>query len=66
VRTLTLALLAAATWAAFGGALGNGSILLDDPLYVFENPLVRRGFTLEGARRFLFEPHSGNWHPLTS
>jgi tetratricopeptide (TPR) repeat protein len=65
-RALTLALLAAATWAAFGGALRNGSILLDDPLYVFENPLVRRGLTLEGARRFLLEPHCGNWHPLTT
>jgi len=66
VRLLTLALLAAATWAAFGGALRNGSIFLDDPLYVFKNPLVSRGFTLEGARRFLLEPHCGNWHPLTT
>ena len=65
-RALTLALLAAATWAAFAGALRNGSILLDDPLYVFANPIVRGGLTLEGARHFLVEPHSGNWHPLTS
>jgi tetratricopeptide (TPR) repeat protein len=63
---LTLAALATATWAAFAGVLGNGSILLDDPLYVFENPHVVGGFTAANARWFLTEPHSGNWHPLTS
>ncbi len=66
VRALTLAALAAATWAAFAGVTGNGSILLDDPLYVFENPHVVGGFTAANARWFLTEPHSGNWHPLTS
>ena len=66
VQALTLALLAAATWLAFAGVLKNGSILLDDPLYVFENPHVIRGFTVESARWFLTEPHNGNWHPLTS
>ena len=66
VRALTLALLAAATWMTFAGVLRNGSILLDDPLYVFENPHVNRGLTLESARWFLIQPLNGNWHPLTS
>src|SRR5258706_2256224 len=66
MRALPLAALAAATWVAFSGVLRNGSILLDDPLYVFENPHVAGGFTAANARWFLTEPHSGNWHPLTS
>jgi protein O-mannosyl-transferase len=66
VRTLTLALLAVATFAAFAGVLRNGWILFDDPQYVYENPHVLRGWTLSDARWFLHEPHGGNWHPLTS
>ena len=66
VRALTLAVLAAATWMAFAGVLRNGSILLDDPLYVFENPHVNRGLSFESARWFLIQPLNGNWHPLTS
>ena len=66
VRVLTLLALAAATWLAFAGVLRNGSILLDDPLYVFENPHVVQGFSAESARWFLTQPHNGNWHPLTS
>ncbi len=46
--------------------LRNGSILLDDPLYVFENPHVNRGFTAGSARWILTQPLNGNWHPLTS
>jgi tetratricopeptide (TPR) repeat protein len=60
------ALLAMVTAGAFAGVLGNGWILLDDPLYVYQNPHVDRGWTLAGVRWFLHEPHGGNWHPLTS
>jgi len=42
-RWLILALLAAATFAAFAGVLRNGWILLDDPLYVYENSHLNRG-----------------------
>ena len=63
---LVLALLAAATFAAFAGVLRNGWILLDDPLYVFEDPHVVRGWRLDGLLWFLSNPHGQNWHPLTS
>jgi protein O-mannosyl-transferase len=66
IRTLSLALLAAATFAAFAGVLRNGWMLLDDPAYVTENPHVTTGLTLRGLAWFLHEPHGGNWHPLTS
>jgi protein O-mannosyl-transferase len=63
---LVLALLGAVTFAAFAGVLRNGWILVDDPAYVYQNPHVRRGLTLEGARWFLSEPHGNNWEPLTA
>ena len=66
MRAATLALLAAATITAFSGVARNGFILLDDPIYVTEDPHVSRGVTLEGVRWFLTHPHGQNWHPLTS
>jgi tetratricopeptide (TPR) repeat protein len=66
IRALTLALLAAATLAAFAGVSGNGWILLDDPLYVTREPHVALGLTLDGVRWSLAEPHGLNWHPLTT
>jgi tetratricopeptide (TPR) repeat protein len=66
IRALSLALLGLAVLAAFGGVLRNGWMLLDDPGYVYENPHVSPGLTVEGLRWFLHQPHGGNWHPLTS
>jgi tetratricopeptide (TPR) repeat protein len=66
VRAAVLVALALATFFAFRGVLGNDWILLDDPGYVYENPLVLKGWTWEGARAFLLMPHGANWHPLTS
>ncbi len=66
VRSLSLAILAVATFAAFAGVLRNGWVLIDDPGYVYENPHVTPGLTLDGLRWFLHQPHGGNWHPLTS
>jgi hypothetical protein len=65
-RWLVLALLAAATFAAFAGVLRNGWTLFDDPLYVLYNPHVNRGWRLDDALWFLSNSHGGNWHPLTS
>ena len=66
VRALSLAFLAAATFVAFAGVLRNGWMLLDDPLYVTQNPYVTSGPTVRGLLWFLHAPHGGNWHPLTS
>ena len=65
-RGLSLLALAAATVAAFAGVVRNRFILLDDPLYVLENPHVRAGLTLDGVAWFMGHPHGENWHPLTS
>jgi tetratricopeptide (TPR) repeat protein len=66
VWPLALVVLAAATLAAFRGVLRNGWIFYDDPVYVYENPLVRHGWSWHSAWAFLYTPHGGNWHPLTS
>jgi protein O-mannosyl-transferase len=66
MRASVLTALGLATFAVFAGVLGNGWVLFDDPEYVYENPLVLRGWTWEAARAFLSTPHGQNWHPLTS
>lgn len=65
-RILVLALLAAVTFAVFAGALGADWLQFDDPMYVRDNEHVNRGVTLDGIVYFLHQPHSANWHPLTS
>ena len=51
--------------AAFGGVLHNGFVSFDDNVYLTENPVIRRGLTLSGARWALTTTHAANWHPLT-
>lgn len=51
---------------AFVGVRGNGWVLIDDPIYVTENPHVATGLTPANLAWFLHVPHGGNWHPLTS
>ena len=65
-RCLVLALLAASTFAAFAGVLRNGWIVIDDSGYVYDNPVVARGLTLQGVLWFLHEPHGSNWVPVTA
>ncbi|MBK7877017.1 MAG: tetratricopeptide repeat protein [Planctomycetes bacterium] len=62
---LLAAALAACTVFAFAGALDNGSLRLDDPTYVFDNEVVKRGLSLEGWRYAWTSGAAANWHPLT-
>jgi len=57
--------LAACTFAAYGAVRGHGPVDLDDPSYVFANPHVRGGLTLDGLRWALGATRAANWHPLT-
>src|SRR5262245_32733604 len=66
IRWISAALLALAVALTYAGALRNGWVQLDDPVYVFDNPHIRTGVTLDGLRWSLTNPHGGNWHPLTS
>jgi len=49
----------------FGQTIGHEFINFDDNLYVYENPVVQRGLTLQGFRWAFTTFHANNWHPLT-
>src|ERR1051325_11671770 len=58
--------LALGTLLLFGRAITFPFINLDDPTYVYEQPLIARGFSWAGVVWAFTHVHSGNWHPLTS
>jgi Flp pilus assembly protein TadD len=57
--------LGAITWIVFGQTLHHEFINFDDGDYVFKNPSVARGLTLDGIQWAFTHVHAGNWHPLT-
>jgi len=59
-------LLCLATVAVYWQTTGHDFILLDDPLYVTDNPQVRAGLTFDSiCWAFTADNQTGNWHPLT-
>ncbi|MEY2495489.1 MAG: protein O-mannosyl-transferase [Verrucomicrobiota bacterium] len=58
--------LVALTWLVFGQTLRHGFVNYDDPSYVYENPTVIKGLTLEGLKWAFTHSHARNWHPLTT
>lgn len=64
-RILVAALLAALTAAVYGQVGTFDFINHDDPEYVFENPVVRGGLSLQGIRWAFTSVEMANWHPLT-
>lgn len=44
---------------------GYSFIAFDDDVYVYENPHVRKGLTLEGIWWSFTTFHGSNWHPVT-
>ncbi|MEW6270860.1 MAG: tetratricopeptide repeat protein [Thermodesulfobacteriota bacterium] len=66
LRDVLLALLlASAVVLAYAGTRTHGFVNFDDPEYVYDNPPVTAGLTLDGVRWALTAVHSANWHPLT-
>ncbi len=57
--------LAAITFAVFGQTLRHQFVDFDDSHYVYDNPVVARGLTLQGILWAFAQAHSSNWHPLT-
>ena len=67
-RWLSLAVclsLALAVWAVFGQTWHHEFVNFDDNLYVYENPIVERGLTLNGIGWALTYGQIGHWHPVT-
>jgi tetratricopeptide (TPR) repeat protein len=58
--------LIALTWLVFGQTLWHDFVNLDDHVYVYDNPLITRGLTLDGVINAFVHTHARNWHPLTT
>jgi Flp pilus assembly protein TadD len=57
--------LAAIVWVVFGQTLRYEFVNYDDNLYVYENPTVAHGLSLEGVEWAFTHTVVANWHPLT-
>ena len=53
-------------WIVFGQTLGHDFINFDDDRYVYDNPHVTAGLTLDGCKWFLTHSHAALWHPLST
>ena len=58
--------LIALTWLVFGQTLWHNFVNLDDHVYVYDNPLITRGLTMDGVINAFVHTHARNWHPLTT
>ena len=61
---LVAATLFLAALAAFWPVRGQQFVNIDDPHYVYRNPMVLKGLTWEGSRWAFTTTDSGNWHPV--
>ena len=59
-------LLVAIVWIVFGQTLRHEFINYDDHDYVYENPKITNGLSLEAIGWAFTHVHSSNWHPLTT
>jgi protein O-mannosyl-transferase len=59
------AVLVVLTLAAYSGVRHLQFVPFDDQGYVYENPHVRAGLTMDGLRWALTTGEQANWHPLT-
>ena len=59
-------LLAGLTWFTFLPVLNHEFVNYDDDVYVYENPTITRGLTVDGFVAAFTRSHAGNWHPLTT
>lgn len=58
-------LLIVLTLTVFWQVLDHDYILYDDPGYVFQNPHMQHGLTMESLRWAFTATYEANWHPLT-
>ncbi len=58
--------LAALTWLVFGQTLRSDFVNYDDDIYVYGNPRVTSGVTVDSVEWAFTHSHAHNWHPLTT
>ena len=54
-----------ATVASYWGVWGHRFLLLDDPLYVTQQPMVQKGLTAQGIWWAFTTKAASNYHPIT-
>jgi protein O-mannosyl-transferase len=59
-------LLVAIVFLVFGQTIGHEFINYDDQEYVYENPKITSGLSVDGIQWAFTHVHAGNWHPLTT
>src|SRR5215831_5593973 len=59
-------LLVGIVWVVFGQTLGHEFVNYDDDQYVYENPTIANGLTLDGIGWAFTHAHASNWHPITT
>jgi len=57
-------ILALVTVAAYWGVIGCDFVNFDDPDYLLENEVVKRGLSASGVIWAFTQSYAGNWHPL--
>src|SRR3979490_515697 len=58
--------LVAITWLVFGQTVRHDFVNFDDHVYVYDNPLVTGGLTINGIVGAFTHPHARDWHPITT
>jgi protein O-mannosyl-transferase len=53
------------TWLVFGQTLRHQFVTYDDPQYVYSNPDIIAGLSMQRALWAFTHAVAGNWHPLT-
>jgi tetratricopeptide (TPR) repeat protein len=58
--------LVALTWAVYGQTVRHEFVNFDDDLYVYNNPIVTRGLSIDSISDAFTRGQARNWHPLTT
>src|SRR5437870_7416312 len=66
VALIVCILLVGIVWIVFGQTLRHEFVNYDDAQYVYENPRITNGLTVDGIQWAFTYVHADNWHPLTT
>src|SRR6266487_1794013 len=66
IASVVCILLAGIVWIAFGQTLHHQFVNYDDGSYVYANPRITSGLTLDNVKWAFTHFRAGNWQPLTA
>ena len=65
IHPVLYALLGIAVLVVYGQVIGHEFLLYDDKQYVYQNPMVQAGISLQGIYWAFSTFYASNWHPVT-